>query len=126
MLLVVTLPQVLLAEVANLRSKTSDNGHFIIEYTSKLKPIKINTMHAWILHVKDKNNTPVTDAKITVEGGMPEHNHGLPTQPQVTKNLGNGDYLLEGLRFHMGGWWTVSMNIEHAELNDTVTFDLNL
>ena len=34
---------------------------------------------------------------------MPEHNHGFPTAPRVTENLGEGDYLLEGMRFNMGG-----------------------
>ena len=37
--------------------------------------------------------------------GMPDHDHGLPTQPQVTSRLENGDYLLEGVRFHMPGKW---------------------
>lgn len=38
---------------------------------------------------------------------MSQHGHGLPTRPQVTQNLGNGDYLVEGTKFQMGGWWVM-------------------
>ena len=62
-------------------------------------------MHQWTLHVERADGTPVDDATITVDGDMPQHGHGMPTQPQVTENLGNGDYLVDGLKFQMGGWW---------------------
>ncbi|MGI9227383.1 MAG: FixH family protein, partial [Gammaproteobacteria bacterium] len=65
-------------------------------------------------------------ADIKVDGGMPEHNHGFPTRPQVTKNLGDGCYLLEGMKFHMGGLWTISISITDNNVSDNVTFDLNL
>ena len=83
-------------------------------------------MHAWILHIENNIGEPVSNAEVTVDGGMPEHDHGLPTQPQVTQNLGNGNYLLEGLRFHMGGWWQVTITIYSNNTNDSVTFDLQL
>ena len=56
----------------------------------------------------------MTDAAITVDGDMPQHGHGLPTRPQVTKHLGNGDYLVEGMKFQMGGWWVVDFTIDAA------------
>jgi len=106
--------------------KQSDNQHYWVHFTSKLDPIVINTMHAWIIHIKDKDKNPILNAEVTVDGGMPEHNHGLPTQPRVTKNLGDGCYLLEGMRFHMGGWWTVRITIVDEGIQDSVTFDLQL
>ena len=106
--------------------KYSDNKHFQISYTSKLDPIAINTMHAWTLHIENNAGEPVINADVAVNGGMPEHDHGLPTQPQVTQNLGNGNYLLEGLRFHMGGWWQVTITIHSNSISDSVTFDLQL
>jgi len=112
-----------------LESKTikhSENKNYQVSYTNKLNPITINTMHAWILHIENNTDEPVINANITVNGGMPEHNHGLPTQPQVTQNLGNGDYLLEGMRFHMGGWWQVTITIRENSVSDSVTFDLQL
>ncbi len=107
-------------------SKLSDNKHFIVTYTSRLEPIEINNLHTWIIHIKDMNNKDVVDAKLTVIGGMPEHNHGLPTQPKITKNLGDGCYLLEGMKFHMMGWWTVTISITNKKASDAVTFNLKL
>lgn len=107
-------------------SKLSDNGHFKVSYTSKQNPIEINNLHAWFILIKDANGENVLDAEIEAVGGMPEHNHGLPTQPQVTKDLGEGCYLLEGMKFHMLGWWTVTISIKHKDLSDVVTFNLKL
>ena len=116
-------------ENATTESKTlkySDNNHYKVSYTSKLDPIAINTMHAWTLHIENNVGEPVINADVALNGGMPEHDHGLPTQPQVTQNLGNGNYLLEGLRFHMGGWWQVTITIHSNSISDSVTFDLQL
>jgi hypothetical protein len=57
---------------------------------------------------------------------MPQHGHGLPTLPQVTENLGEGDYRVEGLKFHMPGWWIVEFDISADGMNDHVTFNLQL
>jgi len=62
-------------------------------------------MHSWILRLETLDGQPVRNAEITVAGGMPKHNHGLPTAPQVTRELGNGDYLVEGIKFQMAGWY---------------------
>lgn len=107
-------------------TKYTENTHFKVRITSKLDPIAINTMHAWIIHIEDKNGQDILDAAINVDGGMPEHNHGLPTRPLVTKYLGDGCYLLEGMKFHMGGWWTITFSITDGSIRDSVTFDLNL
>ena len=70
-----------------------------VNYTSSIEPIVINVMHEWILTIESVDGRPIRNADVTVEGGMPEHNHGLPTQPKVTKNLGNGQYLLQESAF---------------------------
>jgi hypothetical protein len=93
---------------------------------SQLDPIAINQIHNWTLHVETADGQPVENAEITVDGGMPQHDHGLPTAPQVTQDLGNGDYLVEGLRFHMDGWWEIMFVIESASQSDGVTFNLLL
>ena len=110
----------------NSYTKSTNNEHFKVTISSKLNPLMINTMHAWIIHVENKHQQDVLEANITVDGGMPEHDHGLPTRPQVTKNLGDGCYLLEGIKFHMGGWWTLTISIVEGNISDSVTFDLNL
>jgi hypothetical protein len=81
-------------------------------------------MHQWTLHVETADGQPVENATITLDGDMPQHGHGLPTSPQVTEYLGNGDYLVEGLRFQMGGWWVMDFAITAEGQSDTVRFNM--
>jgi hypothetical protein len=60
-----------------------------------------------------------------VDGGMPQHNHGMPTQPQVTP-LGSGDYRVEGMKFQMPGHWVVTVAVDAEGQQDTATFNLQL
>jgi hypothetical protein len=76
--------------------------------------------------VRDGNGQAVDGAAITVDGGMPQHGHGLPTRPRVTRSLGNGVYVIEGVRFNMGGWWEFRLAIDGKAGADTVTFNLAL
>ncbi len=107
-------------------TRIGDNGLLRATYISELDPIAINELHTWTLHVETLAGDPVTDAAIHVSGGMPEHNHGMPTQPQVTENLGGGDYRVEGVQFQMGGWWTITFDIDAGGMQDAVTFNLQL
>ena len=108
------------------RAKKSDKEMFLISYESELQPISINRIHNWVVHVESSDGSPVDDATVTLVGGMPIHDHGLPTLPQATQNLGNGDYLVEGMKFHMNGWWQVTISITVNGRSDAVTFDLQL
>ena len=110
---------------ADLHGVTEPNG-FVVSVYSTLKPIAINRMHSWIVHIDDRHGDPVDDAEIRVDAGMPEHNHGLPTTPQITQRLGNGEYLLEGMRFHMNGWWQIAISFSVNNDEDSVVFDLHL
>ena len=109
-----------------LDSQSTEGGHFNVSATSRLDPVVINETHAWTLHIETADGSPVTDAEITIDGGMPEHNHGFPTSPRVTENLGEGDYLLEGMRFNMGGVWVLTLEISSGEQSDTVTLEVEL
>jgi hypothetical protein len=57
---------------------------------------------------------------------MPEHGHGLPTRPRVTTYLGNGDYLVEGMKFQMTGWWVIDVDVLVNGESDRVRFNLLL
>jgi hypothetical protein len=104
-------------------SKLTANGRFTVSY-EPLAPISINKLQQWSVHVTDEQGQVVQDAQIEVDGDMPQHGHGLPTQPQVT--VRDQDYLIEGLKFHMNGWWVVDLTITHDQVSDTVRFNLVL
>jgi hypothetical protein len=107
-------------------SKVSNEGVFQVGVTSNLEPVALNEIHSWIVHVETADGTVVEDAQITVDGGMPQHNHGFPTEPEITEELGNGDYLLEGVKFSMAGWWELKLDIRAQDQSDSITFNIVL
>ena len=99
------------------------------QFTATLQsdqPLRPRTMQTVRVAITDAAGMPVDDATIQVDGGMPQHGHGLPTRPRVTRALGNGLYEIEGVRFNMGGWWEFKLAIKAASGSDVVTFNLAL
>jgi hypothetical protein len=107
-------------------TRLSAHKMFKVSFMSKLNPIVIDRMHSWELKVETPGGMPVTGARITIDGGMPQHGHGLPTEPAVTRELGDGRYLIGGMRFNMPGWWVVNFHIKTKDKEDIVTFNLLL
>ena len=104
----------------------TEHGHYQVSYEPSLDTIPINELHAWTLHVATPDGEPVDDATIAIDGDMPQHGHGLPTRPQVTENLGGGRYLVEGVKFQMGGWWVMDFAITAGGHTDQVRFNFIL
>jgi len=98
----------------------------VVTYSTPDGPVEINRMHSWILHVEDADGDAVTGAEIEVDGGMPAHDHGLPTRPRVTREIGDGDYRLDGVRFHMGGHWEISVTVTTDAGSETIVIPLEL
>lgn len=98
-------------------------GLYRVALQPPAQPPAINQMHAWKLRLSAPDGRPVGAATFKVDGGMPQHGHGLPTQPRVTRELEPGTYLLEGMKFSMTGWWEVKLAIDAAPGADQVTFN---
>ena len=108
------------------KTRLSENGLFRVSYASSQNIVPVNQIHQWTLHVETADGQLVENATISVDGDMPEHGHGLPTRPQVTEYLGNGDYRVEGVKFQMGGWWVMDFTITSDNHTDAVHFNMKL
>ena len=97
-----------------------------VTYTTPPGFPDINRIHSWILHVESVGGVPVENATIDVTGGMPKHDHGLPTRPRVTKELGGGDYRLDGMRFHMRGYWEIEVTVTTEDGTSVAVIPLRL
>lgn len=106
--------------------RLTEQGLYRVSVSPAITPLPINQMHGWVIHVETAAGDNVDDATITVDGGMPAHNHGMPTAPQVTANMGNGDYQVEGVQFQMPGHWVVGFTISAGGQEDSVSYNLNL
>lgn len=107
-------------------NKQTDRGLYMASVEPSLSPIVVGTMHGWVIHINTRDGKPVDQARIAVDGGMPQHGHGLPTEPEVSADLGDGRYQVEGMKFNMPGWWVVNLSVEGPDGSDTVTFNLVL
>jgi len=118
--------QVSVADAGDEQEWASKRGTFKISFEAEFDPVPINKIHSWVLTVRTVGGDPVTTADISVLGGMPLHDHGMPTRPRVTENLGDGRYRLEGMRFHMNGRWEVSVTVNSDGTVDTIIIVLDL
>jgi hypothetical protein len=108
------------------RSKETVNGLFEAGIEPEFGPIRQGELHSWVLTLHTKAGAPVENAAIDISGGMPQHNHGLPTSPQATDYLGEGRYRIGGVKFTMSGWWQLRLAISAAAGSDTVVFNVVL
>jgi len=108
-----------------LGPRRSASGIYVatIEAQQPLRPRRMQSVRVLI---RDAAGVPVDVAVITIDGGMPQHGHGLPTRPRVTQNLGGGAYEIDGLRFNMGGWWEFRLAISGPAGEDAVTFNFDI
>ena len=107
-------------------TQPTQNERFRVSLRPHQGTIELDQLHSWIIHVADENGNPVDGAELSLEGGMPDHDHGLPTEPQITENLGDGDYLLDGVRFNMPGWWQFTITVSANGIADHAVFDFTL
>ena len=107
-------------------SVKSEKGLYTVSYESAAVPVPLNRIHGWTVTVKDKEGRPVTGASLRVIGDMPEHGHGLPTEPEMTEELEGGRYVIDGLRFSMPGWWVLTFHISAGGATDNASFNLVL
>lgn len=108
-----------------LQTGTQPEGLQIVMH-SQVSPIPLNQMHSWIIEIQSTTDMMTDNAVISLSGGMPTHNHGLATNPQVTHYLGEGRFLLEGVRFHMAGVWILQLQIQLDNRHYTAQLELTI
>ncbi len=106
--------------------RPTENGAYVVSYESELTPIPLNRLHSWVIKVTRPDGTPVDGAELSVWGDMPEHGHGMPTQPRVVEQLGAGRYRVGGMKFQMPGWWEIEILVRAPQGEDRVRFNLDL
>lgn len=113
------------AEEFGLGPRASTAGTFRAT-VEPAEPLRTRKLLSVRLRLEDAEGNALENAKIIVDGGMPQHGHGLPTQPRVTRALGDGRYQVDGVRFNMGGWWELKFRVATAAGIDSVTFNIDL
>jgi hypothetical protein len=107
-------------------TQRTERGLYIGTLEPETSPIPVGRIQTWTVVVNMPDGRALEHADLFIDGGMPQHGHGLPTEPKVTGELGAGRYRVEGMKFNMPGWWTVTLTISGAAGTDSATFNLSL
>jgi hypothetical protein len=108
------------------RAKLSEKGLYRVAIEPENGSVRQGELHSWLLQLSSAAGQPVGDAIVTIDGGMPDHGHGLPTRPAVSGHIGAGRYRVEGLKFTMSGWWQLRFAISAVAGSDVAVFNLKL
>ncbi len=108
------------------RTRMSEAGLYRATIRPQGDSIPQGRLQRWTLHLETAQGALVDSATVSVDGGMPQHGHGLPTKPRVTRAMGNGDHLVEGMKFNMGGWWVVKFRVNATPGSDSLVFNVKL
>lgn len=111
---------------ASATTTLSADKKYRVTLYSNTFPIPMQKIHSWTAHIERADGNPVEKAKIYIHGGMPEHRHGFPVTPRVRKNLGNGKFLIEGVKFSMIGNWEMRLNIKEKNSRDRAIFKIKI
>ena len=99
---------------------TATGTYFRVEVRPTLNPLRINRMHQWEIKLTDREGNPVDGAVIGIAGGMPAHDHGLPTSPAAIEAKPGGVFLVGGVKFHMRGDWEMIFTIEADGVSESI------
>lgn len=104
-------------------SKESDN--IVITISGRKNFMALNKIQHWNVELTTLRNTPITAAKLLVDGGMPAHAHGLPTEP-VVEHVNDNVYKIKGIKFSMAGVWVLFIDINTKETAYKLTLEFDL
>jgi hypothetical protein len=102
---------------------TSEGGSFYMMYSADPDPIPFNEPFQLIamVHNGADHNMMYSDVTLEVNATMPEHGHGMNTAPTVTVD-DIGMITVDGMLFHMRGWWKMDFTATQGDTTETATF----
>lgn len=104
----------------------STQGHFNVTLEPPPAGPVLDQIQTWQVRLTARDGSPVTQARLLFSGGMPQHGHGFPTRPRITRETQPGVYALEGVKFSMSGWWDMRLGIQADGRTDTAVFNVVL
>jgi len=113
-----------IADTTYPRDRVSDNARYHVVLEQPSAHIPLRKIHTWSVQFTRADGRETRPLRIEIDGGMPRHGHGLPTEPEITHYLGDGRYRIDGLLFSMPGLWHLQFRVFDETGWDQVLFKL--
>ncbi len=114
-----------LSDLAAAEPVAGQAGQVFADLALDIAQVEVGAFIEVPFTLTDASGLPLTAASVTVSGGMAMHGHGLPTSP-VVEDLGEGRYVIKGLKFSMGGDWQLRLTVTSGTVIDAVDFTFAL
>ena len=110
----------------NSQRVNSARGTYRIEFLTRPEAIPLNEPFEVTARVYDaRMNVGVEGIELSVDAAMPEHGHGMNTQP-VVSGPQQGTYTARGMLFHMPGRWELYFDIKQGGTTERATYVVEL
>lgn len=107
-------------EGLNITTHQDTKGQtYKVSYEPMTSDKKIPLNELFDLHVKimDAKGQIAKQAGLMINSCMPDHNHCMFVQPVVEK-LGDGEFKVKGMKFHMQGHWEIYVDVTDGKLGE--------
>lgn len=94
------------------------------QYLVDNEKIPLNKIHNWTIQLTHNYKRSLKGANITLAATMPEHMHGMTTKPIISQGNKEGEFIIEGMNFHMPGWWELTLDVDGYGSRDLIIFNV--
>lgn len=102
-------------------------GLFTVAYAPQGGTVPVGTPHSWTITITRPDGTKPNRAEVAgFTGNMPEHGHGFPAKPVVSRPFGPGEVKISNINFSMKGAWEVTVQVKEGAAVDEAVFALSL
>ena len=102
----------------------SESGLYQISLRPEEGPARVGASHAWVVSLETTDGVPFRPSRLAFDGGMPQHGHGFETRPHVSRSRSVGEFLVDGVRFHMPGDWMLRVEVVGPSGPDVAVFQI--
>jgi hypothetical protein len=120
---------------AEALTRRTQSGAYTVALSFEPTPPPVGALFAVQATVTQRDGTPLELGTVALDARMPQHNHGMETDPVDLPGVcedadtepaacphPGGVYRTEGFKFHMPGAWTVTVDVRGARGPDSTSF----
>lgn len=115
------------SHLAFTHTTLSNGGTYRVHWSLEPDPIPLNEEFTILLDIRhgDDRLVDADSITLTVDARMPEHRHGMIQRPVITRDE-RGCFVVEGMLFHMPGFWQLHFDVTQGGVTERAQDDVTL